>query len=48
MTCELLDSSLDRWRAINRPKLVARVRASAIFRKRVLAGSSLQQEEAAG
>ena len=33
MAFKLLEAAQDRWRAVNRPHLVALVRAGAVFRK---------------
>ena len=47
MAFKLIESAQDRWRAINGPKLVALVRAGAVFRKGVLVESSLKEGEVA-
>lgn len=45
MAFKLIESAQDRWRAINRPHLVALVRAGAKFRKGVLVENSCQDRE---
>jgi len=47
MAFKLIQSAEQRWRAVNRPHLVALVRAGAIFEKGALIERSNQQHQEA-
>jgi hypothetical protein len=47
MAFKLIEAAQDRWRAVNRPHLVALVRAGTRFEKGVIVEREQQDQEAA-